>query len=546
MKKSLLYYKINELKEIAEKKKISLKGLRLKKDIVNKIAKKLGIDPNDAYVQKEKQSSTAKKEKQSSTAKKDNPVPAVDVSKLKLYELKAYAIKENISLKGLRLKKDIVEKIRGNRVVVVQKEPSSSKNNLSKEAIMKMSLIELKDLAKKENISLKGLRLKKDIAEKIISQLLVVDKEINAKDISKLKVKELKELAKTKNISLKGATLKVDILRLLSYKNKIIRLNGPKSFSYFKDVKNKTNKYKRNILLLGEKHVKDQKCWYTKDSGLYYFITNLVEEKKECFDIFVEIPHYNNIIKPIDLQFGEVLSTLEKFETSKSPFIRYHQVDYRYTFINNEKYNLSFLYNFNIITRALLYDNKKFLSKSMQEYMINLSLGDTKDASLLIDMVFDMHLHYNKLMPNEQWTDYIKWYINRYIQGYSKILEKRYKKLDGSVEEFKKAYRKAAKERYEKSVYDRITSKTAETMYLNHTANLMDVPALLRLLTIYNKPVGKQHQCDMYNKNIILGAGDYHIILYEYFFAFYTKSKPIVSDRNIYMSCVEVENPFIE
>lgn len=537
MKKSLLYYKIDELKEIATKENISLKGLRLKNDIVKKIAKKLHIDPKDEYKHKGK------------TIVVDNKktAPLQDLDKLKVSELKDLATKENISLKGLRLKKDIIEKIkthRGTREVQSNKKEVPKKDDISK-----LNVIELKVLATKENISLKGLRLKKDIIEKIIKNRKT-DKVLPSPDISKLKVQELKEIAKTQNISLKGVASKTDMVRILSKnkKNKNIQLNGPRSFTYFKEIKNKTNKYSRSVLLLGETHGIEKNCWKDKNNNVYQFITDLVQEKKECFDVFVEIPQHKNMKRAPGWGFGSVLSALEKFENSKSPFIRYHEVDYRYSIDEGKFLAISSLSNYGIpttITRTNvgIYKTKKFLSKMMENQMIDLALGDTEDTSWIVSMIVDLHFHYNHKVLAKNQELYIKNYFQAYMIDYSKILEKRYKKLDGSVEEFKKAYRKASKERYAKSVYNEMF-RTGEHIFLNHMTHFMDVIALTRVLTIYDKPVGKQHQCNTYNKNIVLGAGDYHVILYEYFFAFYTRSKPIVSYRNLEESCIEVENPF--
>jgi hypothetical protein len=344
--------------------------------------------------------------------------------------------------------------------------------------------------------------------------------------------------------------------------DKITSLAGPSVLYFFKNVKHPSNRYTRNFLLLGEMHDNYNlpKC-FNNTMGVYEFIIKSTEKSGNCIDFFNETGYGYNHKTNIEAggvirdMYNNFLSPLDNKEKTVSKYIRYHSVDYRRRSIDGE--------NIGIADWVLSYGMTKtttelYINKTIYDRCVEYFLGDF-DNKYNLEAIGYFFLQTSKLLLGTSDEENVKNYLNRFFKAYKEEYEKRFRKIDWiantpedreyALNEFKNAYRIASNNRYQKNIEPYIVGNTIKdvfAIYIAVTANIMDVLAIARFFTIYER--GKRSNtfyCEDYNKYLVIGAGEEHIYIFVNFLIAYTRKQPSLAIRATpNTQCIVFPEPF--
>lgn len=331
--------------------------------------------------------------------------------------------------------------------------------------------------------------------------------------------------------------------------DKLTNLSGPTLLYFFKNFQHPSNTYKRNILLLGERHdnYNFPKCG-KNTVGIYEFILQSSSKNNKCIDFFNETGHKYAHGKTINAGgvIKDMYDTFVALDSGTiSKYVRYHSVDYRRGSINGKSVDIGDKIPINGEYNTT-YD-KLQINEEIYNSCVDLFLGDFTAEKTTIFRTFFEQIHF-VFYPNESEESIRKYtttYLNSFFENYRKEYTKRFNKMDwknkslgsklNDMEEYKRAYRYAAKNRYNKYIApyifpNKITN--VNVIFITVTANIMDVLAIARFFTIYDsRKRPDAYNCKNYNKYLIVGTGEAHTDVYYDFLKVYGNTEASLALR---------------
>lgn len=357
----------------------------------------------------------------------------------------------------------------------------------------------------------------------------------------------------------------------LPYYRKIVFLSGVSSFTYFNNIEDK------RILLLGEYHLKSEKCMSLSKTSLEVqdYIYELAVNSPVCLDIFLEVPLYlkDDPIKYNSRYFPDIntntklgssayLSIYHKLSAFGHIFdpkyprnkIRVHYIDARTWTKSNEMssfFKITYELNINLYPHELIHVLKfnNLYKNDIFEYLVGIkenNIGKEKFREYFRFLIEKTYLKSGSDLSEHLFIEKYKEFVedhefirNNFIKSVKKtVLKIKDFKYNLFINSLLKSYKK------HKSMEEHFTILDI------YNVIYMDVYFLLRYLSTYDVskirgPLNCRNSKE--SKYSIVAPGGHHTETYKHFFRFYYMKKPKVNLKDFMApkrQCIIMDKPF--